>query len=264
MHYFKSQIFDQEYHNNYSLKNNLIAIKAEFENDGTSIYELAILSEFCKKNKLPLTLKIGGPLAKNDIYDAFHIGAQNIIAPMIESKISLKKFFDLYSKVLDVFESNYIKPSIMINIESYLAFKKLDEILEFINQSNSKLARIIIGRKDLSKSINENNVNSQRIYKITLEILKKATKQNIHVTVGGNISHKSYKFISSLSQNGLTSFETRKCTFLIDKNISKEKFNKFVQFGLIFELEWLKHKKEIYNYQSKKDDNRIDSLIDRI
>ena len=39
-----------------SFKDNLAAIKAEFENVGTSSEELAILSKFCKKNNLPITL----------------------------------------------------------------------------------------------------------------------------------------------------------------------------------------------------------------
>ena len=36
----------------------LLAIKAEFEAEGTRIDELAILSELCCKNNIPLTLKI--------------------------------------------------------------------------------------------------------------------------------------------------------------------------------------------------------------
>ena len=261
---FNSKLFNREPYYNLSFRDKLIAIKAEFENEGTSSYELAILSKFCKKNKFPLNLKIGGPKAKNDIYEAFHTGVQNIIAPMIETKISLKNIIDIYNNVLEIYSDTDIKPSIIINIESFLAYQKLDEIIEFIKTSDTKIKGIVIGRKDLSKSMSEKDSNSERILKIALSILERAKKYNINVTVGGNITYKSYHFISSLSKEGLKSFETRKCVFSIDNNISKKAFKEFVKFGLYFELEWLRFKKELYKYQSKKEDQRIESILSRI
>ena len=39
----------------------IMAIKAEFEAEGTRIEELVILSELCCKKNVDFTLKIGGP-----------------------------------------------------------------------------------------------------------------------------------------------------------------------------------------------------------
>ena len=52
--------------------NKLLAIKAEFEAEGTRIDELSVLSFLCLSKKIPLTLKIGGPCAKRDIYEPFN------------------------------------------------------------------------------------------------------------------------------------------------------------------------------------------------
>ena len=41
-----------------------LAVKAEFEAEGTRIFNLLVLSELCCKNSIPLTLKIGGPSAQ--------------------------------------------------------------------------------------------------------------------------------------------------------------------------------------------------------
>ena len=73
----------------------VVATKAEFEAEGTRIDELAILSELCCKNSIPLTLKIGGPSAQRDIYEAFQLGATNILVPMVESKYSLLNCFEM-------------------------------------------------------------------------------------------------------------------------------------------------------------------------
>ena len=62
-----------------------LAVKAELEAEGTRIDELATLSGLCFNHRIPLTLKIGGPTAERDIYEAFQIGANNILVPMIES-----------------------------------------------------------------------------------------------------------------------------------------------------------------------------------
>ena len=43
---------------------NILAVKAEFEAEGTRIDELVILSELCCSRNIPFTLKIGGPKKK--------------------------------------------------------------------------------------------------------------------------------------------------------------------------------------------------------
>ena len=76
----------------------LFAIKAEFEAEGTRIEELIILSELCCNKNIDLTLKVGGPSAQRDFYEAFQLGAKNILIPMVESEYSLLSSFETYSK----------------------------------------------------------------------------------------------------------------------------------------------------------------------
>ena len=90
----------------------LIAIKAEFEAEGTRIDELAILSELCCKKKVPLTLKIGGPCAQRDYYEAFQLGANNILIPMVESKFSLQKSLEIYMNFVGIFNNLESSPDL--------------------------------------------------------------------------------------------------------------------------------------------------------
>ena len=257
---FENEIFEKP----SVARKRLVAIKAEFEAEGTTINELAILSQFCRNSNLPLTLKIGGAIAQRDIYEAFQLGAQNILAPMIESCFSLNYFTIIYSNVLKSFDKLNHRPKLYINIESKLAFENIDEILGSIKNLKYQISGIVIGRSDLSESLNEKDVNSDKIYNISLSILKKAKIFNLDVTLGGKITKDSFEFIYSLSEYGLNAFETRKCTFLSDISLQRETFEKLVEFGLDFELQWLEHKRNIYAEKSRNDDSRIESIKRRL
>ena len=119
---------------------NLLAIKAEFEAEGTRIEELSIISFLCSKYSIPLTLKIGGTCAKRDIFEAFQVGANNILVPMVESDFSLEYFINCYESFKSNFESFNNCPSISINIESIKGFENLDLILQQIKTNHSDIA----------------------------------------------------------------------------------------------------------------------------
>ena len=150
-----------------------LAVKAEFEAEGTRIDELAILSELCCKNSVPLTLKIGGPSAQRDIYEAFQLGASNILVPMIESKYSLLNCFAMFEKFLPLFKDLTNTPKLFINIESQLALKNIDSILKVIEDENLPVETIVIGRSDLSKSLMISDVDNEKMLQICIEILSK-------------------------------------------------------------------------------------------
>ena len=168
--------------------NNLLAIKAEFEAEGTRIEELSIISFLCSKYSIPLTLKIGGTCAKRDIYEAFQVGANNILVPMVESAFSLEYFINCYESFKSNFESFNNCPSISINIESIKGFENLDLIIEKINKISKKFEFIVIGRSDLASSMKINDVNSNSILDLTERIIKTSYENNIKVTIGGNLT----------------------------------------------------------------------------
>ena len=150
-----------------------LAVKAEFEAEGTRIDELAILSELCCKNSIPLTLKIGGPSAQRDIYEAFQLGATNILVPMVESKYSLLNCFEMFEKFLPLFKDLTNTPKLFINIESQLALKNIDSILKVIEDENLPVESIVIGRSDLSKSLKISDVDNEKMLEICIELLKR-------------------------------------------------------------------------------------------
>jgi len=239
-----------------------LAVKAEFEAEGTRIDELAILSELCCKNSIPLTLKIGGPTAQRDIYEAFQLGASNILVPMVESKYSLLNCFEMFEKFLPLFKDLTNTPKLFINIESQLALKNINSILKLIEDENLPVETIVIGRSDLSKSLMISDVDNEKMLKICIELLSK--KNNLNVTIGGNLMSKSFAFIRNLSKKGLYAFESRKCTFKTKVLLKKNDFNSLIDSALQFELAWLNCKKNLYGDRSQEENLRIKTIESRL
>ena len=242
----------------------LMAIKAEFEAEGTRIDELGILSNACFKNNVPLTLKTGGPSAIRDILEAYQLGAKNILIPMVESDYSLEYFINSYQKFsTDFSELNEIT-NLAINIESTLGYKNIEKILEVINKKSLPISHIVIGRTDLSSSLQIKDVNSQIIFNITKDILNKAYAKNIRCTVGGNLTSESFEFINNLGIYKLNAFETRKTTFKFSKSISKNEFDNLIKLSLKFELAWLNFKSSMYAVRSNEENARVCKIKNRL
>lgn len=242
-------------------KNAAVEVKAEFEAEAARMNELMRLKEVASNAQMGLVLKVGGAEAITDMFEAQHIGVAGLIAPMIESAYAMKKYLEAIEK--------YFTPDLAktihfgVNIETYLAYKNLDEMLALpkIHLINT----VTLGRVDMCGSLNISrmDINCDQIFDIAADTFTKARKKGLRTTMGGGIAKESIPFIKKLAAKKLLDrYETRKIVFSIPKSLSTLKEG--IINANIFELLWLENKKNYYTRISIEDDLRIVMLNSRI
>jgi hypothetical protein len=230
-------------------------IKVSFEDEGALLNEITTMRFLTSSIDLDLSVKIGGCEAKRDIVDCIHVNCDSIVAPMIESNFALTKFLDS----LKVY--NYDKKK-GFNFETINAYENLNSISEKFNN----LDFITFGRVDFINSLNKDRsyVDSDEVYDMVFNVFKKAKECNSQCYLGGAISINSKNFIKKLIDNKLIDkFETRYIIYDVSK-IDFNQFEKLLNLGNLFEVEWLKFIKERYMLLATKDCNRIKMIEDRI
>ena len=236
---------------------NVESIKAEFEAEGTRLEEALRLKEIVTKAGLDLTIKIGGCEAIKDMYDARAIGANTIVAPMIESSYALKKYVQALNFVFPQEERNQIK--FLINIETISGFKNLDDI---INSSEFyEINGITFGRSDMAGSmgLSKDKVDSDEIFNMAEIISLNMKNLNKDMVIGGNVSALSLEFFKKIPY--LSRFETRKVIF--NREILNKNPLKSLSKALEFELMWQKNKLEFHEMMLNKDKIRLKLLEER-
>ena len=136
-----------------------IALKAEFESEGTRFSELLRLKEIANGANIPMVVKIGGCEAIRDLLDCKDLRISNIVAPMIESKYAASKFVQAINRV---YKDEKFKPKTYINIETKTGLENFDEIiLELKNNVNG----VVMGRVDYvgSCDLSRDSVNSDKL-----------------------------------------------------------------------------------------------------
>jgi hypothetical protein len=239
-------------------------VKLSLEDEGSTFEDLKLMRFLTKLTNLDLNVKIGGCEAKNDIMFCKLLKPNSIVAPMVESEYALKKF------LVSVGKKNKLK--LLINLETISAFKNIKKIV------NSKYFKIldgvVIGRSDLAGSINltKNEVNSSRILNIIkkgISIVKKKSKKNFLIKMGGSITPKSQNFIKDLYlQKIINRVETRNIELNLNTKIIKN-LDQIIPIIFDFELEWLKlklrfKKKKKYNLLINEYKLRIREIQERI
>ena len=71
-------------------------VKISYEDEGALLNEIISMRYLTTLAGLGLSIKIGGCEAKRDIVDCIDIGCDTIVAPMIESSFSLRKFLNSF------------------------------------------------------------------------------------------------------------------------------------------------------------------------
>ena len=91
-------------------------VKAEFEAEGTRMEEAMRLKDVSAHAGLGLNLKIGGCEALKDMFEAFALGVDRIIAPMVETAYALKKYLGAAKLALSNQQETSIE--LLINVET--------------------------------------------------------------------------------------------------------------------------------------------------
>jgi hypothetical protein len=236
----------------------ILAVKAEFEAEGSRTDELITLNEVVFRADMRLFIKIGGCEAVRDLDQCRLLGARGIMAPMIETPFAMKKFCDASNKVYTPEEQKDVE--FIINAETGVAFENFDAIL---NAGKSLLNTISIGRVDLSGSIglSRKEINNDQVFEMAKVFAQKATQNGIKAGFGGGISFEAIPFIQKMIPY-VTRFETRKIVFDIQN--CKDKMHDAILCAMHFEYLYLKAKCAFYDRMAKEDEKRMLMLKERI
>lgn len=228
----------------------VVAVKAEFEAEGSRKDELIMLRELVYCADLGFIIKIGGCEAVHDLDQCKLLDATGIMAPMIETPFAMKKFRGAAQKV---YKDNISDVEWIINAETKTCLANYDEILEM---GFGFLTGVTVGRSDLSASmgISKENIECREVFEATYELVCKSKEKGLITNFGGNIGVESIPFIKKID-NKIDRFETRK--IVISQNESEEMLKKAIKFALEFELEYLKFKSDYYGNMASEDAIRI-------
>jgi 4-hydroxy-2-oxoheptanedioate aldolase len=235
------------------------SVKAEFEAEGTRLEELLRLKEICMTAGVGLTLKIGGCESIRDMLEAKVVGVQSLVAPMVESPYSLRKYLQAVNKVFAGDDRDSIE--VLCNIETATACKEFSEMLQI--PEIEALDGIVVERVDLCYSLghNEQVINDEIINEIIADAISKAKAKNLKCTVGGGVSAYSLPFFESLPKGHLDCYETRKVCF--EWQASRNSREKAILKALGFEVLWLKNKLSFYSSISTADTRRMNLIEQR-
>lgn len=220
-----------------------VGVKLEFESEYTTKADNELLKKLADEANVDLVIKIGGCGCVNDIICAKKLNPRALVAPMIESKYALEKFY--------LTANDLINCDLYFNLETIAGFENFNEILssKFID----KFRGIVFGRSDFCASMGQENLKNT--HKFLNVISEKIKNTHLELIVGGNITQDSIDF---LKQANCEKFETRKIIF--NRNALEKNIQQGLNLALKFEVLWLKSKENII----KTDEKRIADIEKRL
>ena len=234
-----------------------VAVKAEFEAEGSRTDEMIMLTEVLNRADMPLTVKIGGCEAVRDLDQCKLLGARGVMAPMIETPFALSKFKGAAEKVYgaQMNEVNWV-----INAETKTCHENYDEILEvgkgFINM-------VGIGRVDYSGSLGltRADINSDLMLEKSIDMADRAHAAGIMVAFGGGISFDAIPFIQAMKGHA-DRFETRKVHFELTDD--EKQLKRGILLAMKFETLYLDAKCAYYDSMAGEDRERLVMMRERV
>ena len=228
----------------FSLKENhhAAALKAEFEAEGASFEDAALLKKLADEAGLDFIVKIGGCAAVRDLFDLKSLGVNSVVAPMIETEYALEKFV---RSAGSVFGADFTQ-NLYINIETAAGVENASKIIN--SEYFARIKGVVFGRNDLCESLgNTEDVESEKILKTACDIAEKTHAAGKKFVLGGKISTNSVPFLEKMQEHGLDAFETRKIKFDVQKQQSTARTADGIKAALDFELFWLKSRLKTTN-----------------
>lgn len=231
-------------------EHNVLAVKAEFEAEGSRTDELVQLNEIVFRADMNLFIKIGGCEAVRDLDQCRLLGATGIMAPMIETPFAMSKFVHAASKV---YENELKNVEWIINAETKTCKENFDEI---IKAGEGMLNTVSIGRVDLSSSmgLTRAEINGDEVFGAVSYFAKKAKESKLIVGMGGGISFDAIPFIQKMYPL-IDKFETRKIVFQADDD--EIRLKKGLVKAMEFEVLYLQNKCDFYGRMAEEDKARM-------
>lgn len=237
----------------------VVAVKAEFEAEGTRPDELLRLLDLARRADLKVALKIGGCEAISDLHASRLYGVDYIIAPMVETPYALSKFADARDKV---YGCQPVETEFLFNLETADTLKRLNDMVPL---AESRLDGIVFGRVDftLSRGLPRGAINDRSITNAVLQAAEACRAHNLDLVVGGSVALEAAGALREIRSVRLDRFETRKVVF-DGSAVETPNFDAAIANAVAFELAWLENKRDYYGRIADEDTARIAMMRDRM
>jgi hypothetical protein len=237
----------------------VVAVKAEFEAEGTRPDEFHRLLELTQRADLKTALKIGGAEAVSDLLASKVYGVDYIIAPMVETRYALSKFVDAKNKTHG---PNEDRTEFLINVETETTLGNLDDMVPLAREGGVGL---VFGRVDftLSRGMPRGAINERSITDAVLQVAHACRDADLDLVVGGSVSPDAVEALREIRNVRLDRFETRKIIF-DGAAVTSDAIFDGIATAVEFELLWLKNKRDYYQRIADEDLPRIEMMEARM
>ncbi len=237
----------------------VVAVKAEFEAEGTRPDEFLRLLELARRAGVDVALKIGGCEAVSDLLASRVYGVDYIIAPMVETPYALSKFIEAKTKTHGVDDES---TTFLFNLETETTLRNLDQMLPVAKAGGTG---IVFGRVDftLSRGMARTAVNERSITDAVLTVARACREHDLELVVGGSVSNDAVGALREIQQVRLDRFETRKVIFE-GAAAARANIEAGIANAVEFELEWLRNKRDYYQQIASEDQARIEMMEKRV
>jgi hypothetical protein len=237
----------------------VVAVKAEFEAEGTRPDEFLRLLELARRADLKVALKIGGCEAVSDLLASRLYGVDHVIAPMVETPYALSKFIDAKNTVYGPSDHS---TQFLFNLETETTIRNLDRM---IDAARGAVDGVVFGRVDftLSRGMPRDAINERSITDAVLRVATACADANLELVVGGSVSNDAISALREIQLIRLDRFETRKVIFA-GEAIQSPSIHAGIRNAVEFELAWLKNKRDYYGSIAAEDEKRIAMMEARL